>query len=356
MNPPSLSRAFDHDRELLRSVAAGWVRERPRDPDAHTTLARALELRGELAEDQTGRPSALHEIREARRLATRATDVLNLEVAQVRVHVKNGDFGSARAAAESAIAMTPVVDSATRARIASLLAITGRARELARLSAGGATDYVERMPDGTVLEPHPVLAATVLAFGAYAYLGGPVDSLLALRDRAERDLRSYVAPRARDSARVALLAWPLSASVPSLGVASALTLPSKPGLIDAQRTLARGDRAATLQILNSITNSDARRMHPAAGIHIDAVLAEAWLRTAAGDSAGGARQLDDALNGLSALGTLYFRTVPDAAALGRAMIFRAALAQRNGEVAIAKRWLDGARQLWKDADPELRPR
>ena len=89
-------------------------------------------------------------------------------------------------------------------------------------------------------------------------------------------------------------------------------------------------------------------------MHLDQVFQEAWLRTAIGDSALAVQQLDDALNGLPALGSTFLATVAEAGAVGRATALRAALADARGDTVTARRWWGATYELRRTADAELR--
>lgn len=351
MDPPNLERAIEHERAVLRAAAKALAIEQPRSASAHAALAESLELDGELAPVRDGDASALTEIREARRLATSASQYLHYSAAEVRLMVKQGEFAAARILADTLIKEWPQPDRASSDDIASLLALVGRARALAALLERGAPGYTDRMPDGRRFHPHPVLGEATLGLAAYAQVGGPLDSLVALRARAEQAISGFAAPQAADSIRVALMARSLSLAVPVLGASAVAGLQSSTRLVQAQQAFGRHDAATARAMLDSLRQM---RAGHAAAVRVDQAYQEAWLRAAIGDSAGAARELDAVLDGLPALGTRFLSQTSEAASLARAMELRAQLARRRGDRAAATRWTAAVKALWAEADPELR--
>ena len=354
MDPPGLEAAIEHDRSALRATATAWVEAEPDVGQAHEALSRALELTGELTSATPDAASALSEIVRARRLARTPVQGLMDAFSQVRLSVKNGDFGAARMLADSMTRQWPTPDRVTIQPLSALLALTGRARALASEFESAAPYYVARMPDGHDIHPNAVLARSALRFSAFAQVGGPRDSVLATRRRVEQELRSYVSVQARDSVRVALIVRPISLAVPLLGAASVAGLPRATSLIGPQQSLARGNMSAVRLALDSLRGL--RSGHAAAAAGVDQVYQEAWLRLASGDTVAAETQLDDTLNGLAALGTQFLVTIAEASAVGRAMTLRAQLAARRGSPAVARKWSDSARALLADADAELQAR
>lgn len=352
-NPSGLERAIESDRTLSRKAALTAVRDEPGAADAHEALARVLELNGELRATALDSGTALFHVRAARTLSKAPLQDLRLRAAEVRIRVKREEFGTARALADSTIALWPKSDKTTTAQVAPLMALVGHARELAAHLAGFAAGNSVRMPDGRRYSPHPVLGATTLALYAYAAIGGPVDSLVTLQARAERQLRSFAPTQALDSIRTATLARSLSLAVPALGRSAVARLSRSTPLIGAQLAWARKDHRAVRAILDSLR--DIRSGHTTAAARFDQIYQEAWLRVAIGDSAAAARQLDDALGGLPALGALFLTSIPEAGAFGRALLLRAQLATQQGDAVTSRRWSSAARDILGGADADLRP-
>ncbi|MDB4913976.1 MAG: protein kinase, partial [Gemmatimonadetes bacterium] len=342
MNPPTLEQALELERSQLRRVGAALVDEDPTNPESHQVFAHALELEGELSSTDTTVATALREVTAARRSGPSVGRDLDLRMAEVRILVKVGDFRMARAKADSAIARAPSANAHAEGNVENLLALTGQSGPLRALARRMATIYSERMPDGRRFHPNPMLGEAALEFSLEAKLGAPRDTLRRLLALVDKALDSYAAPKARDSVRIALLARSLVSAVPILGPSAVNKLPPVSSIIPAQQAFARGDRRGARTILDSLRQI--RANHPAAGARLDQIYQEAWLRAAVADTAGAIAELDLALNGLPALGTLFLATVSESAALTRAMFLRAALAEQTRDAA-AGSWRTNAEAL-----------
>jgi serine/threonine protein kinase/DNA-binding transcriptional regulator YiaG len=334
MNPPTLEAALDRQRALLREVGASLVKEYPSSSVSHETFARALELSGELTSRDSSAPTALREIIAARRNESSPDSTFALRVTEVRLLIKTGDFAAARSQADSALAQWSTSGERPSSPAETLLALTGQGDRLAALLKREVAGYTERMPDGHRFHPHPVLGAAALEFSVWARVGLRRDSLAVLLSRVETALNSFAARQARDSVRIALIARALSSSVP---------------IIPAQQAYARGDRHATKTILDSLIQI--RAGHATAGARVDQVYQEAWLRLSIGDTVAATAQLDGALNGLPATGTLFLGTMSEAAALTHAMMLRADLASQHGDQDTATRWKSAAEALLQQRRP-----
>jgi serine/threonine protein kinase len=343
MNPPTLDQAIELNRTALRRVGASLVQENPAAAVSHETFSRALELGGELYSTDTATPSALSEIIAARRLKPANELELGPRMAEVRILVKLGRYAAARVKADSAISRWSIAGAKPTGIIENLLALTGRVSRLRKVVGSQAANYTERMPGGRRFRPAPSLGEAALEFSVEAKLGGSRDTLAGMLARLERLLDSYAARKARDSVRIALLARSLVSAVPTLGPAIVLGLPAVASIIPAQQAFARNDRRTTLTILDSLRQI--RGNHPAAGTRLDQVYQEAWLRVAIADTTGAIAELDGALNGLPALGTLFLGTISESAAVSQAMRLRSSLAERRRDSAGAERWRGAAEAL-----------
>jgi hypothetical protein len=121
----------------------------------------------------------------------------------------------------------------------------------------------------------------------------------------------------------------------------------------AQFALARGDTRAVKAILDSALV--VRRVMRPGDVALDFTVQEAWLRTVIGDTTGAVRQLDLVLNALPTLGPWSVREEAQAAAIPRALMLRAELADRAHDVAERQRRAAQALVLWQQADPSLAP-
>jgi hypothetical protein len=97
-----------------------------------------------------------------------------------------------------------------------------------------------------------------------------------------------------------------------------------------------------------------RNMRPGA-LSLDNLVQEAWLQDFTGDSAGAAQRLDVTLNALPTLSTMILAEPVMAAAVGRAMAYRAELAVRLNDPATAAMWAGRVLTLWGHADSNLAP-
>jgi hypothetical protein len=86
----------------------------------------------------------------------------------------------------------------------------------------------------------------------------------------------------------------------------------------------------------------------------DRLYHHAAILLALGDTSRAVEQLDATLAALPRVRTILTEVPPQAGAVGRAMLLRAQIAQRQGDRATAERWARGAATLWGDADAELR--
>jgi hypothetical protein len=200
----------------------------------------------------------------------------------------------------------------------------------------------------------PLLEDVSTALFMRTALGVCDDSVRALLKRANVLLESYVSPALRDQARNGMLRRPTQFAVGCFGAASTLALQGElHPLTRAIQALGRGDARQARARLDSMQNP--RRLVRPGEFSLDFTLAEAWLRTAVGDTATAIHQLDLTLTALPTL-TPYVVYEPGmAAAVGRSMVFRAELAAKRGDPLTAALWAGRVLTLWAHADPSLAP-
>ncbi len=351
--PATVSAVVRRNREIVRGIAARWVRAFPASADAQETLALVLESLGEL-EGTPAERSALATVRRARTLAADSLQQLRLAVAEGRMLVKLEEFTRTRQLAESLLQATRRPSPGVAEEAAALAALTGRVYLVAELIARAAPLDTFFTWDGRpVSPPLPVKEAALQLLG-YASLGGPLDSLRALTQRVEERVMSYVEPPDRDLVRVAALHWPLTLAYPQLGL-SRLHRASAGGngTLEMQWALAHGDSGALRA--QFVRLREGRAMLLPGDVPIDFTYHEAWLLLAIGDTTVARDHLDHALNALPTLGKDLLGRVSEAGALVRAMTLRAELASSAGDRATASRWARAVTVLWADADPPLRP-
>jgi protein kinase-like protein len=332
-------------RERLRSIAETWVRVFPASSAAHEVHSAALEVVGDL-----GR--AASEASRSRTLATDEAVRTRLAHDEVRLHVKRGDFESARRLADSTLSARRAPTAAEAHWLAGLAALTGRVHRTRQLLEVDADDSTFAFwYDGDRVTAPPQVARAALALLAYASFPDPRDSTLALARRVRQLVNVWVPRAGRDRVRAAVMANPITFGLWRLEPSSVLSISGFGELHQVQRALARGDVAAVRAVAASIRAAPADQREGDA----DNVYQEALVFLAAGDTVAATLLLDDLLGGLSTGPRWLLEDVQRAAAIPAAMRMRALLAARARDDAVSRSWARAALVLWRDADPELRP-
>lgn len=340
--------AFNRDRLLL--VIEALTRRLPASPDAFEALAHILETRDEITGTPNGGYSALSAVERARALSGDPLQQLRLVAAEVRLHVKLGDFARATAIADSALGAAADPSPEAAGHLAGLAAYTGRVG--AAVAYSRAAGLRNLAPDVPAV---PAADGLVTALFVRSALGVCDDSTRRLLPRAIDDiLRSYVAPRDRARTRDRFLERATVLALPCTGAAGTLALsePLLPITQLAQRA-ARGESVAVRRALDSL--AAARRALRPGELSLDVLVQEAWLRAAVGDSAGAAAMLDLPLGALPTLSTFVVSEPGMAASIGRAMALRAELAARLHDRDRAALWAARVLTVWGHADSSLRP-
>ncbi|MEP6508319.1 MAG: serine/threonine-protein kinase, partial [Gemmatimonadales bacterium] len=348
----------------MRSLTVAWTKASPGDPSIQETLSGVLEASGNL--DGAG-GSALESIRAARLAAishNKGTvdyyEQMRLASANVRILLRLARFHEARLLADSALSWkssTPLDDDTQALAdnlLSGLLALTGRQRRQLEIEQKYASEYVVRF--GTEKKTLSAdLGADVAKLNSYAIFGGPLDSLVALDKRIRENIESLVSQSQLDEFRRSVLTRPLSLAVEAVGVRPIASLgPSSDQFIKAIRAIDAGNPDRARQLADSL---DAFHAGVAPGeMTMDAVLQEAWLRATLGDEQKAVHSLDRALRGLSKAPVTLLQDATMAAALVRAMQFRADLAAKGGDEVNRKRWSSAAQELWMNADPAIKPK
>jgi len=354
--PPSMHAAVMRNRDALRDLIRRWIAAFPASPDAHEALTLVLETNGDLAEGRSPVGSALTAARRARALSHDVDQGLRLASTEVRLLVKLGQFERAHALADSVLGAAPSQPEPAEARrFASLAALIGRVYRTAQLLRISAAVDTPTTWDGQALVDAPLaVKAVALELLAYAALGGPVDSLRALKTRVDQSVSSWAGPATRERLRLAVLRVPVELAFAQLGLTDVHRQDAVGGyLIERQWALAHGDTA--------VVRADIARIAALRGqlrpgdVPIDGTFNEAVLLLQIGDTAAASQLLDLSLEALPTLGTYLLEETPQAAALVRAMALRAELASRAGEQATARRWARVVITLWAMGDPPLEP-
>lgn len=346
------SAATARTRGMLRDLTETWTTAFPRSAHALQQKSAILEAMGELSGSGSGKESALSVIASARALPLDSALAIQLAIDETRLRLKNGEFARARMLADSLLkAVSPAPANVNH--LAAIAALTGRAEQSSRMLRMAAETHVPLSIDGRpVSVPLPV-TQSALALLAYASVGAPRDSLVAVERRLERQVNSWVQPAMRARVRSALLERPLQLAFPELGYIDAGAGSGGNYLRTMQRALVQGDTAAVRRDFARIVRIRADQRP--GDVSVDITFQEAVLQLALGDSAGAARALDQPLEGLATLGNALLTQTSQAAGLPRVMALRARLAARSGDTPVARRWAMGVVELWRGSDPALQP-
>lgn len=360
-----LDAALARNRQRLRAIAGEWVRVAPKDPAAHEQLALSLELTGEL----TGAGmSAFSEVNAARKLSAKATETggeqylqrIRLASDEVRLNMRLSRFDRAGMLADSILrwpAPAALDDSAQRKAadvLLSMAALRGRGLRAIEIEQRFAARQRVRLPNGQVVTLPSTLGFDLIALSFYATFGGSKDSILAMSSRVSDKVTALFPASQEQAMRRAILTRPLTLAAPVIGPQPVADLGETPELrVSALRALARGDRRRSLRLLDSLVRE--RTVYAPGEVTMDAVLGEAWLRLALGDTTGATRGLDNALRGFPAALPNVLRRSYRVASLVRAMALRAELAGHAGQQGAARQWADAVFVLWGKGDLTTAP-
>jgi len=231
--------------------------------------------------------------------------------------------------------------------LSGIAALTGRLDRSGQLRAIAWSEY------NAGIGIAPPLTAVASRLFVRAAAGVCDDSLLALRHEVDRLMESYSQPSRRDAVQRELLVRPMSLAFPCLGAPAIEGLPASTPLDVAQRAAAAKNDRRVRAVLDSL--DVVRRVLLPGEVSLDHTVQEAWLRAAIGDTAEAIHRLDRVLDALPTLGPWAAREEAQAAAVGRALVFRAELAASTGEVAERQRRAREALVLWQHADPSFGP-
>ena len=340
--------AIQHNLDLLLDFTTDWAERSPHSASAFEALADVLEVRGEISEANVTGRSALAAVRRARELAANHTERLDAMAREAWLHFKQGSFSIARDLADTIFAANPHPDIEDGKKLIGLAALTGKVTRSANLAA--LTNAYTR-PGLDVPSQVRDIAAS---FFARAALGVCDPATFSIERKLDDEIAANVAENEEESLREAIKSRPLTMLAPCTRAQSSLKVRATGGpLLRMQQAFANGDTRSLGFLLDSVT-MDARTQKPG-DVSLDFTYQVAWLRAAAGDTAGATRQLDLALRALPSLSPMSIREVASAAAAGRAMAFRAELATARGERAERQKWSRAVTELWTTADPELQP-
>lgn len=333
----------------LKAAFTDWTRRAPRDANAWEALGLAQEADIEGSTTEGGGFSALGSIATAARLTSDSVQRARLAQITVRLLVKSEQFGAANALGDSVLRAIPVADGSQAKALAGIAAVIGRidrTSDLLRAEARAAPGdvFIGAPP------PTPVRDAAV-QYLALAAGGDCTGALTAARGALERALQRYATAETRAPMTQATLTRAASLSVACLGPAAVDGLTSADPLVAMQKAAAAGNLDSLRVELRKL--DDARRHYRPGDIALDHVYQEAWLLASIGDTLGAVRRLDLSLTALPTLTSHVLEDVPQASALGRAMVLRADIAAKHGDGPTARHWAQGVLALWSGASPVL---
>jgi len=346
-SPATYDAALRFNRDRMLALLESLTQRMPDNADVFEAMTNLLEARDEIIGTPNGRYSALSALERARALSTDPEQRLRLATADVRLHLKLGDFARAATTTDSVLRAQRDSGAGHASALAALAAFAGR--------TSLATRYLRLSGPGTLRQGVEVVPATddaVAALLVRAALGVCDDSVRALPASIVQTLASYVPAEDRQRVADALLERPLSLAVQCTGPKAALMVSHPSGtLLPIQQVAARGDLAGVRRLLDSLTQSR-RGMRPG-GISLDYIIQEAWLAELAGDPRGAAVRLDVALTALPTLSSFIVTETVMAASVARAMAYRAELAARLHDPSAAALWASRVLTVWGHADPSL---
>jgi hypothetical protein len=345
----TLSAALAQNTQELLDFSIEWTRESPGDPAAFEAVADVLEVRGDIGDDPSPTASALSAIRRARILATDPSQKLRAVSKETWLRFKRAEFAEAKKLADDVLAARSQPSQADAEVMIGLAALTGQVDRMARLAE--LTDA--GLPPAYADVSGPVKSATARFF-ARAALGVCGGDIAATRRELDDAIDHYVAPAAARVTSRAILARPLSMLTPCTGGRSVLEIQApRDRTTRMQEAYARGDRATFRAISDTIALRV--RMRRPGDLSPDFTFQLAWLRAAFGDTTAAVAQLDRSLRALPGLSPSALHEAGSAAAIVRAMILRADLAVKTGDLETARKWATSVAILWSNADGGLQP-
>jgi eukaryotic-like serine/threonine-protein kinase len=342
--------------ETFEQIMAEWVRAFPVSADAQEAYSAAVEY----SIGVSGASDRLHDGLTAARRAVGTTtsgdERVRRTASVIRLLLKMDSVPAARILIDSTLRAARSPSASQAGYLASLAALSGRARLGAMLAARSASD-TQHIPfvtttGGRVDYPVPVLAGA-LELRLYASLGGPRDSLRAALTRTNRLIDVLIAPSRRADARLALFQNSFALAYDSLVPYASFRLEaSRHPVLTMHRLLAAGDTAAVRRHSRDFDQVVSRLLPGTMGM--ERLYQNAVVLLALRDTAAAVDRLDAALAALPRVRRIITEVPPQAGAVGRTMTLRAQLAAAQGDRANVVRWTRAALDLWGDADADLR--
>jgi hypothetical protein len=344
-------------REALRPLLLSWVDRAPDEPAAHEALALWLENSGVIAEEGDDHISALAAMARARELDRDPIDALRLAVTHARLMLRARQYEALADLADSVLAANPDESAVEAEPLMSLAILTGRIERAAGLLAriSGKSGRQVRGADGRPVELPATMLRERADFLVRSSLGVCDDRVRSAPARLVGLLDAAFPGGVARGVESNFLERIVSFALPCLGPSGLATL-NEPG-----RSLATWARAFDPADTAFAAEYEARvrarpPMNPGAEAGVDAVILDASVRLAIGDSVGALRQLTQALDRIPIVGRGLLSSEWSTGATVRGMAMAADIAAGIGEDETARRWSAAITALWRDADPELQPR
>jgi serine/threonine protein kinase len=340
LNPDGWALANEMQKQAFVRIARSWATAMPNNSGTLEALAISLDL--------VGSPGAIDTMRIARTLASDAAQRRRIAAHEVLLLVAASRHDPTNLRAAVALSDSLLGAPEDDPNVAPIAAIRGRCRLAGHLSATPTNSATANARDLQI--PFAVYAAAE-SLSVFAALGCAVPSDTNGMIAADRSLSQ--SPSAATSERRSQLRSMLFARVFRGSLVGPAWLRDSTGAADyvlrAQQLASAGDVAGARRILD--VRRAARGSRGTSNTSPDAVIAEALLLAAMGDSAGAAQWLDPLLNRSSWLEWLSSNSVA-AGAMIRACLLRARLATALGERESAEKWARLAGSLWHEGDPE----
>jgi eukaryotic-like serine/threonine-protein kinase len=336
--PAGLTAAIALQQRVFSGIAAAWSAALPASAGAKEAVAISLEMRGDR--------SAIDTLRVARQLAVLPVDRLRLAVAELISRLKfsgPSDTVEIRAIRRGADSLLSA-GSRTSAEEASVLvpvaALVGRCGIMAELLQRSAKDEQLKLPRDVVVQ------AAILS-GKIA-LGCRMNASLEIASIRRRIAAIEGPSSSRDEYSIVGRAVRLTDPLDSVSIAA--FAPTGDYLLQAELALLHADNSGARSWLSRVNSSRAVTGYNDVGP--DAILAEAKLSLALGDTTMAAASLDRLLDRIRFSSPDMLNHAETMGAFIRAMAMRADIgaARRERE---GSEWAEAVSILWANADPGL---
>ena len=332
----SVDAAIEHQRRLFRSITLEWSAALPASATAKESGAVSLEMLGD--------PTAADTLELARRLSTDPAQQLALASRAVMLRIKLAlpdridQLRSARALGDSLLAAHAQPSQLEAKALLPIATITGRCALAAKLARTAAEPFSAPM---TML----VLPRHLIADRDALIVRAAMRCSVANDERSLDDIAADAGTALGRSATLEqhrLMEYSLLGQVVGLREhvdarwISRLAAPSHDYILEMRFNLLRGKNAQVRQELGLLATE--RRARSLSGVQLDAVLAEAQLLLAMGDSVGAAMRLDDGLDAMRQLAPAILDKGVQSASLFGSLKLRTSLHLTRGDSKKALAW------------------